>query len=107
MNVAAGESGARFGVAPGGEGPGEGGYTEWLHAMRLVARLPAGVPQHFRKKVGSPPRYNILSILISLRELRKLQKAMKTNTVGTPINRHWVRQNIRQRHLTPVFAGKL
>ncbi|XP_049866295.1 uncharacterized protein LOC126366994 isoform X2 [Pectinophora gossypiella] len=45
-----GESGARFGVAPG-EGPGEGGYAEWLHAMRLVARLPAGVPQHFRKKL--------------------------------------------------------
>ncbi|XP_053603065.1 uncharacterized protein LOC128671017 isoform X2 [Plodia interpunctella] len=49
----AGESGARFGVGPsgGGEGPGEGGYAEWLHAMRLVARLPAGVPQHFRKKL--------------------------------------------------------
>ncbi|CAB3243474.1 unnamed protein product [Arctia plantaginis] len=47
-----GESGARFGVTPGvGEGPGEGGYAEWLHAMRLVARLPAGVPQHFRKKL--------------------------------------------------------
>ncbi|XP_059059195.1 uncharacterized protein LOC131852526 isoform X2 [Achroia grisella] len=49
----AGESGARFGVCPndGGEGPGEGGYAEWLHAMRLVARLPAGVPLHFRKKL--------------------------------------------------------
>ncbi|XP_075970636.1 uncharacterized protein LOC142973011 isoform X2 [Anticarsia gemmatalis] len=48
----AGESGARFGVTPSGsEGPGEGGYAEWLHAMRLVARLPAGVPQHFRKKL--------------------------------------------------------
>lgn len=48
-----GESGARFSVTPGGsgDGPGEGGYAEWLHAMRLVARLPAGVPQHFRKKL--------------------------------------------------------
>ncbi|KAL4706540.1 hypothetical protein ACJJTC_015738 [Scirpophaga incertulas] len=46
-----GETGARFGLTPGGEGPGEGGYAEWLHAMRLVARLPAGVPQHFRKKL--------------------------------------------------------
>ncbi|XP_030021576.1 TBC1 domain family member 30 isoform X4 [Manduca sexta] len=48
-----GENGARFGVTPGGdgEGPGEGGYAEWLHAMRLVARLPAGVPHHFRKKL--------------------------------------------------------
>lgn len=48
----AGETGVRFGVTPGGgEGPGEGGYAEWLHAMRLVARLPAGVPQHFRRKL--------------------------------------------------------
>lgn len=45
----AGEPGARFGLTPSGDG--EGGYSEWLHAMRLVARLPAGVPQHFRKKV--------------------------------------------------------
>lgn len=53
MFCIAGESGVRYGVTPsgGGEGPGEGGYAEWLHAMRLVARLPAGVPQHFRKKV--------------------------------------------------------
>ncbi|KOB75982.1 TBC1 domain family member 30 [Operophtera brumata] len=44
-------SGARFGVTPsGGEGPGEGGYAEWHQAMRLVARLPAGVPHHFRRK---------------------------------------------------------
>ncbi|XP_073951463.1 uncharacterized protein isoform X3 [Choristoneura fumiferana] len=47
----AGDAGARFGVAPAGEGAGEGGYAEWLHAMRLVARLPAGVPHHFRKKL--------------------------------------------------------
>ncbi|CAG9115351.1 unnamed protein product [Plutella xylostella] len=46
---AAGETGARFGLAPSGDG--EGGYSEWVHAMRLVARLPAGVPQHFRKKL--------------------------------------------------------
>ncbi|XP_063379118.1 uncharacterized protein LOC134665986 isoform X2 [Cydia fagiglandana] len=47
-----GETGARFGLTPSGsEGPGEGGYAEWLHAMRLVARLPAGVPTHFRKKL--------------------------------------------------------
>lgn len=49
--MVAGDAGARFGVAPAGEGAGEGGYAEWLHAMRLVARLPAGVPHHFRKKV--------------------------------------------------------
>ncbi|XP_045765141.1 uncharacterized protein LOC123867226 isoform X2 [Maniola jurtina] len=46
-----GDTSARFGVTPGAEGPGEGGFTEWLHAMRLVARLPAGVPQHFRRKL--------------------------------------------------------
>ncbi|CAH2075333.1 unnamed protein product, partial [Iphiclides podalirius] len=49
---AAGDSGARFGITPSGsEGPGEGGFAEWLHAMKLVARLPAGVPQHFRRKL--------------------------------------------------------
>ncbi|XP_045486417.1 uncharacterized protein LOC111000404 isoform X1 [Pieris rapae] len=46
-----GDTNARFGVTPGGEGPGEGGFAEWLHAMRLVARLPAGVPQHFRRRL--------------------------------------------------------
>ncbi|XP_069355015.1 uncharacterized protein [Maniola hyperantus] len=46
-----GDTSARFGVTPSAEGPGEGGFTEWLHAMRLVARLPAGVPQHFRRKL--------------------------------------------------------
>ncbi|CAG9785041.1 unnamed protein product [Diatraea saccharalis] len=46
----AGDPGAKFGITPGEEGSGEGGYAEWLHAMRLVARLPAGVPQHFRRK---------------------------------------------------------
>ncbi|GBP04355.1 TBC1 domain family member 30 [Eumeta japonica] len=49
----AGERGGRFGLRPGGGAAGEGGYAEWLHAMRLVARLPAGVPQHFRKKLWS------------------------------------------------------
>ncbi|CAG5040223.1 unnamed protein product [Parnassius apollo] len=48
----AGDSDARFGITPSGsEGPGEGGFAEWLHAMKLVARLPAGVPQHFRRKL--------------------------------------------------------
>ncbi|XP_032510909.2 uncharacterized protein LOC116765535 isoform X1 [Danaus plexippus] len=46
-----GDANIRFGVTPGSEAPGEGGFTEWLHAMRLVARLPAGVPQHFRRKL--------------------------------------------------------
>ncbi|XP_068630599.1 uncharacterized protein [Battus philenor] len=47
-----GDTSARFGITPSGsEGPGEGGFAEWLHAMKLVARLPAGVPQHFRRKL--------------------------------------------------------
>ncbi|CAG4937775.1 unnamed protein product [Colias eurytheme] len=49
--TSAGDTNARFGVTPGNEGPGEGGFGEWLHAMRLVARLPAGVPQHFRRRL--------------------------------------------------------
>lgn len=26
-------------------------YKQWLHAMKLVARLPGGIPPEFRKKV--------------------------------------------------------
>lgn len=28
-------------------------YVQWLHAMKLVARLPGGVPSEFRRKVDS------------------------------------------------------
>ncbi|KHJ40831.1 TBC domain protein [Trichuris suis] len=30
---------------------GEDGYQQWLNAMRAVARLPGGMPQHFRRKL--------------------------------------------------------
>lgn len=34
------------------EPPGtESGYAQWLEAMRAVARLPDGIPHHFRNKV--------------------------------------------------------
>ena len=39
----------RFSVDPY---PGDPGYTQWKDAMKMVARLPEGVPQEFRKKVG-------------------------------------------------------
>ena len=38
----------RFSVDPY---PGDPGYTQWKDAMKMVARLPEGVPQEFRKKV--------------------------------------------------------
>ncbi|CAH1396696.1 unnamed protein product [Nezara viridula] len=36
----------RFSVSPGG---GDTGFSEWAKAMKMVARLPDGVPAHFRK----------------------------------------------------------
>lgn len=27
-------------------------YKQWLHAMKLVARLPGGIPPEFRRKVA-------------------------------------------------------
>ncbi|XP_066906794.1 TBC1 domain family member 30 isoform X1 [Halyomorpha halys] len=36
----------RFSVSPGG---GDTGFSEWAKAMKMVARLPDGVPSHFRK----------------------------------------------------------
>ena len=37
--------------------PGDPGYTQWKDAMKMVARLPEGVPQEFRKKVRG--KYNV------------------------------------------------
>jgi len=31
--------------------PGDPGYVQWKDAMKMVARLPEGVPQEFRRKV--------------------------------------------------------
>jgi len=30
-------------------------YNQWLHAMKLVARLPGGTPPEFRRKVRFKP----------------------------------------------------
>ena len=38
----------RFSVDPF---PGDPGYNQWKDAMKMVARLPEGVPTEFRKKV--------------------------------------------------------
>ncbi len=32
--------------------PGDPGYVQWKDAMKMVARLPEGVPKEFRKKVS-------------------------------------------------------
>lgn len=39
----------KFSVAPQ---PGESGFTQWLDAMKMVARLPGGIPPEFRKRVS-------------------------------------------------------
>ena len=38
----------RFSLEPTG---GDPGYVQWKDAMKMVARLPEGVPSDFRKKV--------------------------------------------------------
>jgi PREDICTED: similar to CG3996-PA isoform 1 len=38
----------RFSVDPM---PGDSGFNEWHDAMRMVARLPGGIPDEFRRKV--------------------------------------------------------
>jgi hypothetical protein len=31
--------------------PGDSGFTQWHDAMKMVARLPGGIPQEFRRRV--------------------------------------------------------
>ncbi|XP_063980248.1 uncharacterized protein LOC135164114 isoform X2 [Diachasmimorpha longicaudata] len=38
----------RFSLTPQ---PGESGFTQWLDAMKMVARLPEGIPPEFRKRL--------------------------------------------------------
>lgn len=38
----------RFSLTPQ---PGESGFIQWLDAMKMVARLPGGIPSEFRKKL--------------------------------------------------------
>ena len=39
----------RFSLTPQ---PGESGFTQWLDAMKMVARLQGGIPPEFRKRVS-------------------------------------------------------
>lgn len=46
-------------------------YIQWLHAMKLVARLPGGIPPEFRRKVRNPMLFfrlhsKVLSVFISI-----------------------------------------
>ncbi|KAK0076183.1 hypothetical protein PV325_005784 [Microctonus aethiopoides] len=38
----------RFSLTPQ---PGESGFIQWLDAMKMVARLPGGIPPEFRKRL--------------------------------------------------------
>jgi hypothetical protein len=40
----------RFSIEPY---PGDSGFSQWHDAMRMVSRLPGGIPQEFRKKVNN------------------------------------------------------
>lgn len=47
--VAAGQdTRIRFSVMPC---PGDSGFTQWHDAMKMVARLPGGIPPEFRRRV--------------------------------------------------------
>lgn len=50
----------RFSVDPM---PGDSGFNEWHDAMRMVARLPGGIPDEFRRKVWPECQVNFNSIL--------------------------------------------
>ena len=39
----------RFSLTPQ---PGESGFTQWLDAMKMVAKLTGGIPSEFRKRVS-------------------------------------------------------
>lgn len=41
-------------------------YKQWLHAMKLVARLPGGIPPEFRRKVRSCSLKLIVVALVNL-----------------------------------------
>ena len=41
----------RFSLEPS---PGDPGFVQWKDAMKMVARLPEGVPEEFRSKVKWP-----------------------------------------------------
>lgn len=44
-------------------------FSQWLHAMKMVARLPGGIPPEFRKKV----LYKICMIKLGNLWLKKIR----------------------------------
>ena len=48
LGVSGQDTRIRFSLEPSG---GDPGYNQWKDAMKMVARLPEGVPTDFRKKV--------------------------------------------------------
>ena len=48
----------RFSLDPS---PGDPGFNQWKDAMKMVARLPEGVPEEFRKKV---PKFYVFLIAV-------------------------------------------
>ena len=47
-NISGQDTRIRFSLEPSG---GDPGYVQWKDAMKMVAKLPEGVPLEFRKKV--------------------------------------------------------
>lgn len=51
----------RFSLTPQ---PGESGFIQWLDAMKMVARLPGGIPPEFRKKASIRLDSNIYQLIV-------------------------------------------
>lgn len=44
-------------------------FNQWLHAMKMVARLPGGTPPEFRRKVENSIRASVELRLILIKHL--------------------------------------
>ena len=62
----------RFSLDPS---PGDPGFNQWKDAMKMVARLPEGVPEEFRKKV---PHCFPLHTTLHFKVLKQNYKGGKT-----------------------------
>ena len=52
--------------------PGDPSFNQWKDAMKMVARLPEGVPTEFRKKVKSRNLNSVKDIFLEVKCNEKL-----------------------------------
>ena len=49
MSILGEDTHTKFSLSPS---PGESGFAQWQNGMRMVARLPEGIPVQFRRTVS-------------------------------------------------------